>query len=129
MSKTFLDGYVVNPNYNEQYQILDFSIADKEKYKNKQDEWVENTTWFKVKVFGKRAAAIQQYINKGTIVAVEGRVEIETWKKQSGEQSSQLVLKASDIKFYNPKSDIPQQFNNRKVDIPETDEDDDDLPF
>lgn len=49
------------------------------------------TLWMAVKVWGKPASVIAQYVRKGSQIIVSGELQQETWEKD-GEQKSQLAL-------------------------------------
>lgn len=63
-------------------QVTDFSVATTEKWTDKQTgEQKEATEWHNVKMFGKVAEIAAQYVNKGTLVYVEGKIKTRQWEK------------------------------------------------
>ena len=52
--------------------VTSFSVATDRSYKNASGEQVKITTWFRVSVWGKQAEACNTYLNKGSMVLVEG---------------------------------------------------------
>ena len=52
--------------------VTTFSVATSRKYGEKDE-----TTWFRVSVWGKQAGVVQQYLSKGSKVLVEGRLKAE----------------------------------------------------
>lgn len=48
--------------------------------KRGSDETVEHTEWLRIKVFGRRAEIAQQYLSKGRVVTIEGRLHTEQWE-------------------------------------------------
>lgn len=56
------------------------------------------TDFFPVTVWGKPAEACAKYLQKGSLVHVEGRVRQERWEDQ-GEKRSRLVIVAERVKF------------------------------
>ena len=57
-------------------------------------------TWFKVTLWEKRAESLAQYITKGKLVYVSGRVGSEAWiNKDDGEARSKLTLQLDNFEF------------------------------
>jgi single-strand DNA-binding protein len=73
-----------------QNDLLTFGIAV-EGYK----DWCN---YFTVKVWGKTATAIAQYMTKGKLVIVEGELKQERWE-EDGKQRSTIVVVGSIIHF------------------------------
>jgi single-strand DNA-binding protein len=66
--------------------IANMSIATNDGYKDKQTgQFVEQTEWHKVSAFGRTADIIGQYLKKGSLVYVEGRIRTRKWQDQSGQ--------------------------------------------
>ncbi len=55
--------------------VTSFSIASGRKYTGSDGQLVDETTWFRISVFGKQAEACNQYLKKGSSVLVEGRLK------------------------------------------------------
>jgi single-strand DNA-binding protein len=51
-----------------------FSVAANRKYKNAAEEVIEETIWFRVSTWGRQAEVCMQYLRKGRMVLVEGRL-------------------------------------------------------
>lgn len=105
------------------------------------DQWVEEANFFDVTLFGRRGESLQQYLTKGTRIAVTGELRQERWE-QDGQKRSRVVITANNIQLlggnqnntlvvnnggrqdYNPGNDIrhnnrPQYQNtNNEDDIP-----------
>jgi len=74
--------------------VCNFSVAVTDKYKDK-----ETTTWFAVTVWGKLAESCGEYLKKGRLVLIEGKVDLETYDAKDGTKRSQLRLTASNVRF------------------------------
>lgn len=48
------------------------------------DEWVEETDWHRVKVFGTQAELCHRYLRKGGVVAVEGSISYRRYTAEDG---------------------------------------------
>ncbi len=70
-----------------------FSVAVSEKFKNKEGEQVDKTTWFRVDAWqqgekGLVSALIKPYLKKGQSVLIQGSPEIETFTKDGVEKQA-----------------------------------------
>jgi single-strand DNA-binding protein len=76
--------------------LLNFSVAVNRRWRDKQDNWEEQTSFFDVTAWGELADNIEASLDKGTRVIVTGRLEQQTWEKD-GKNQSKVVLVAEDI--------------------------------
>jgi single-strand DNA-binding protein len=54
--------------------------------------------WIDVKVWGKHAQVAADYVRKGSMVGITGRLDEETWTdRQSGDERSKLVINSNDL--------------------------------
>lgn len=76
-----------------------FSVAVNERFKNKEtDTWEDRPNYFDVKIFGNRAEKLQQYLTKGTKIAVCGHLRWSQWEKD-GQKRSKVEIIADNIEF------------------------------
>jgi len=61
-----------------------FSIATNEEYRNAKGEKVKETTWHSLVAFGKVADIIEKYLNKGSEVAIEGKLVSRSYNDKEG---------------------------------------------
>jgi len=67
--------------------VCNFSLATDETFKDKNGERQKRTEWHRIVVWGKLAEICQQYLKKGTMVYVEGRIQSRSWDdKTSGQK-------------------------------------------
>lgn len=64
--------------------IANFSIATNEVRRDKEGNNQETTDWHRIVAFGKTAEFIQQYIKKGDMIYVEGRLQTRNWEDKDG---------------------------------------------
>lgn len=86
--------------------ITGFTVAVNEQFTNSQGEKVKRTIWYRVSTFGKQAETCNQYVRKGMLVLVEGRLTADpqtggpkVWTKEDGTFGSSFELKADEVKF------------------------------
>ncbi|CAN5295582.1 single-stranded DNA-binding protein [soil metagenome] len=65
-------------------KLAKFSIATNENYTNAKGEKVEHTDWHNVVAWGKTADIIEQFVNKGKEIAVEGKLTTRSWDDKEG---------------------------------------------
>ncbi len=90
--------------------VTSFSVATDNQYTNGAGEKIKETTWFRVEVWGKMAEACNQYLDKGSLVFVSGRLKPDKetgapriWEKD-GKPASSFEINATEVKFLTPKS-------------------------
>ncbi len=85
--------------------VASFSVAVDNRY-TKDDKPVKETVWFRVSVWGKQAETTNQYLKKGSLVLVEGRLAADpttgaprTWTRQDGTSGTSFEVSASTVRF------------------------------
>ena len=69
--------------------IASFSIATSESWKDKTTgDMVEKTEWHNVTFFGRIAEVAEQYLDKGSKVFVEGKLQTDKWEDENGNKRS-----------------------------------------
>ncbi len=81
----------------------DFRLAADDSYTDKEGKTVEQTCFLTVKTWGKTADHVQQYVNKGDPVLVEGVLAFEAWESKTGEKRSRLFVRAARVHFLKPR--------------------------
>ena len=59
--------------------IAKISVATSDKYKDSNGEWQEKTEWHRVVAFGRLAEIAEKYLQKGSLVYIEGPIETRSW--------------------------------------------------
>ncbi len=109
-------------------QVVSFSIAANDHYRNKQGERVEQTTYFNCSYW--ISSTIAQYLTKGSLVEVEGRIGVSAWKDMQGEARANLTVHVNQIKLHGGKSQRGQQPTiTERVPPQQAEPVTDDLPF
>ena len=86
-------------------QVCSFSIATTERRKDGSGEMQDQTTWFNVSVWGKRAETANQYLSKGKQVFVDGRLRAEEYTDRDGNKRTRLQVDANDFQFVGSRGD------------------------
>ena len=69
--------------------VANFTLATDETYKDRSGERQKRTEWHRIVLWGKLAEIAQQYLKKGQLVYVEGRLQTRQWEdKRDGQKRS-----------------------------------------
>ena len=80
--------------------VTSFSLAMNEEYEDRRGKQVERTTWVKVRVWDRKAKSVCEYLDKGSLVEVEGKiVDAEAWEDEDGELRAGAVVEARFVRF------------------------------
>src|ERR1051325_6855983 len=79
--------------------VCSFSMAPNERRKDKTGEMQDQTTWFRVTLWGRQAETASQYLTKGRPVYIEGRLRGEEWTDRDGKARHTLEVHATDMQF------------------------------
>ena len=85
--------------------VCNFSVATTERRKDRQGEMQDVTTWFRVNVWRRQAEIANQYLKKGKLVYVEGRLSQSEYQDREGQTRTSLEIQASDIQFIGSRGD------------------------
>lgn len=59
--------------------VANFTVATNRKWKDRDGNLQEKTEWHQVVCWGRQAEIAGQYLNKGKLIYVEGRLETRSW--------------------------------------------------
>jgi len=79
--------------------VTSFSVATTRRWNDREGGQREETTWFRVTVWGRQAEPCNQYLSKGRLVLVEGTISASAWKGRDGEPRATLELRADRVVF------------------------------
>ena len=65
----------------------------------------EVTDWFNIDVWDKQAEFAGEYVKKGRLVAVEGRIQINTYTDATGSEKQWNTILASNVRLLGSKRD------------------------
>ncbi len=85
--------------------VANFSVATDETYKDKAGERQKRTEWHKIVVWGKQAEIAQQYLKKGSLIFVEGRIQSREWQDKEGQKRTSFEIVASNFRMLGGRGD------------------------
>ncbi len=85
--------------------VCNFSVATTERRKDRSGEYQDITTWFNVSLWGSKAEATNQYLSKGKLVFIEGRLTQREYQDRDGNTRTSLDVNGSDLQFIGPRGE------------------------
>jgi single-strand DNA-binding protein len=82
---------------NSGQAVCHFSVATGSRRK-KGDQWIEESSFWDVDLWGKMGESINQYLTKGKLVAVEGAMRQDKWE-QDGQTRSKTLITANTVQL------------------------------
>lgn len=118
--------------------VINFTVAHSEKYKDSQGTLQEKTIWVDCAYWTDRTA-VAPYLQKGTQVYVEGQPEARSFQRNDGTPGSSLSLRVREVQLLGSKNEsnntgtsgYQNESSNSGTTVPanEVHEPVDDLPF
>jgi len=82
-----------------------FSLATNSRQKSAEGEWEEQTEWHSIKTFGRLAEFSGEYLKKGKLVYVEGRLQTSNWEDQNGQKRYRTDVIANSIQLLGSRAE------------------------
>ena len=84
--------------------VANLGLAVNRRFRTKEGENREETTFVDCEAFGRTAEVMAQYLRKGNPVFIEGRLKLDQWEdKQSGQNRSKLKVVVENFQFVDSK--------------------------
>ncbi|MEQ8210210.1 MAG: single-stranded DNA-binding protein [Lacipirellulaceae bacterium] len=71
--------------------VSDIGLAVNDRVK-RNNEWVDETTFVDITLWGRTAEVCNEYLSKGSPVLIEGRLKLDTWEKDGQKRSKLKVI-------------------------------------
>lgn len=105
--------------------VTSFSVASNERWTDQDGQQQERTVWWRVKVWGKQAETVSQYLSKGRQVFIEGRMDPDPetggprlWTGNDGRSRASFEIVAQSVKFVGRRGGTASFDEPRDEDIP-----------
>ncbi len=72
--------------------VCNFTLATDETFKDRSGERQKRTEWHRIVLWGKLAEIAQQYVKKGTMVYIEGRIQSRQWDDREGQKRTTVEI-------------------------------------
>jgi single-strand DNA-binding protein len=108
--------------------VANLAVATNETWKDKSGEKQERAEWHRVVLFGKVAEIAAEYLKKGSLVYLQGRLQTRKWQADDGQDRYTTEIVAARMKMLGGKGDRDTRAAGGKPVAPEPPFDDD-IPF
>ena len=112
--------------------VTDVGLAVNDRRKNASGDWVEETTFVDVTLWGRTAEIANEYLTKGSPVLIEGRLKLDTWETD-GQKRSKLRVVGERMQLLGGRRDgsVPSPARSEPAAAPAASESTpkDDIPF
>jgi single-strand DNA-binding protein len=86
--------------------VCNFNLATDESYKDRNGERQKRTEWHRIVLWGKLAEIAQQYLKKGSLVYIEGRIQTRQWDdKNTGQKRYSTEIVGNSMKMLGSRAD------------------------
>lgn len=92
--------------------VTDITLAVNDRRKNAQGEWIDETTFVDVTLWGRTAELAGEYLSKGSPLLVEGRLKLDTWEAE-GQKRSKLRVVCDRMQFVGGRENASPGTNSR----------------
>ncbi|PQO39785.1 single-stranded DNA-binding protein [Bremerella cremea] len=72
--------------------VTELGLAVNDRRKTQSGEWVDETTFVDVTLWGRTAEIASEYLSKGSSVLIEGRLKLDTWETDGQKRSKLRVV-------------------------------------
>jgi single-strand DNA-binding protein len=117
--------------------VTSFNVATDRQWTDANGQKTKETTWFRISVWGKQAETTNQYLKKGSMVLVEGRLTPDPktggpriWKKQDGTEGASFEISATAVRFLSTRGETSSgggEYSEEGAAVPASG--DEDIPF
>lgn len=89
--------------------VTTLSVATESSSKGQDGQWVQQTDWHRIVVWGRQAEMCVRHLRKGSQVYAEGRMQQRKWSDRDGAQRVSFEIIAHTVQFLGSKSSSSEQ--------------------
>lgn len=123
--------------------VVNFSMATNHTIRSQEGDNTEQTEWHKVVAFGRTAEVAGEYLTKGRLVYIEGRLQTSSWEDKEGQKRYKTEVICSNMQLLGGRGDTDSGGDEKTQEVtesaetetktdaetPAAKEEEDDLPF
>ena len=83
--------------------VTDIGLAVNDRRKGQNGEWVDETTFVDITLWGRTAEVVCEYCTKGSPLMIEGRLKLDSWEGNDGQKKSKLKVIGEKIQLLGSK--------------------------
>ena len=85
--------------------VCNFTLATDETFKDRAGERQKRTEWHRIVMWGRQAEIAQQYLRKGSLVYLEGRIQSRQWDDSEGNKRTTVEIVANVMRMLGPRAE------------------------
>ncbi len=85
--------------------VATFNMATTRRWKDREGQQQEETEWHRIVVWSRLAEICGEYLNKGSKVYIEGRLQTRKWQDQNGNDRWTTEVVAQEMKMLSPRGE------------------------
>lgn len=111
--------------------VTNATLATSENWKDKAGEKQERTEWHNLTFYKKLSEIAGQYLKKGALIYVEGKLQTRKWQDKEGQDRYTTEIIVNELQMLGGKSEGKQEDSQHQPQPgkPSIDNFDDDIPF
>ena len=112
-------------------EVATFRMATSESWTNKSGEKEERTEWHRIVAWRGLAKICGEYLNKGKLVYVEGRLRTRSWEDRDGNKRTTTEIEATDMKMLGGVGEASRKAKEAEPESapPAVTKEEEDIPF
>ena len=79
--------------------VVTFSVATSERYKDRNGNQAESTEWHNIEIWEALAKVAHQYLKKGDMVYLEGKIKTDSWTDNDGNNRKTTKIRATSMQL------------------------------
>jgi len=104
--------------------VTNFNLATNESWRSADGEIKDKTEWHRIVIFGKMAETAAEYMKKGQLVYIEGRLQTRSWEDKDKVKRYTTEVLCDSFTMLGSKRDGGESSQKKS-----SESNDDDLPF
>ena len=86
--------------------VANFTLATDETFKDRSGQRQKRTEWHRIVLWGKLAEITQQYLKKGMLIYIEGRIQTRQWEdKRDGQKKTTTEIVANVMRMLTSRAE------------------------
>lgn len=113
LNKAFIIGNLTNDpelrSLPSGQPVTSFGLATNRIWKNKEGQKQQDTQFHNIVLFGRLAEIANQYLNKGSLVFIEGRIQYRSWEGQDGQKKYRTEIVGESMQLGPRRQEAPSE--------------------
>lgn len=109
--------------------VTNLSVATNESWKDQSGESQDRTEWHRIVMYGKMAETASEYMKKGQMVYIEGRLQTNEWEDQNQIKRKSTQVRCDNFTMLGRRNDNSSNYSEEQKEKFNSNDNDDDIPF